>query len=99
VALGNSTPARACTALVKSPSCAPGVRTSPAATDQPAIDGVEALRAGWLAMQRMPERENIADRVSRRKCHGGGADDAGVDQCYRKPARTFADSACDRSGV
>ena len=52
----------------------------------------------------MFERQHVANGVGRRERHGGGSDDAGVDQGdrehhARRPPRIFAEASRDRAGV
>jgi hypothetical protein len=48
--------------------------------DKAAIDGIECLRLGRLTVQRMAQREHLADRISSRQRNGHRANHAGVDQ-------------------
>ena len=55
-------------------------------------------------MQRVPQRQHVADRIGGRERHGHRADDAGVDERHREEhARDVADILAepggDRAGV
>ncbi len=72
--------------------------------DQPAIDAIEAFGVPRLAVQRVLDREHVADRISRGEGDRCRADDAGIQQCdgkqhRRQPAGIFFKSDRGPQGV
>ena len=88
VALGSSTPARAWTALVKSSEgCTRRKNEDCGQEDQAEVDTVKCLGVLHLPMQRMPQRQHIADGVGGCERHRRGADDASIDEREREQDR------------
>jgi len=72
--------------------------------DQQQVHAVEDGRIGWFAMKGMVEREDIADRIGRRKTDGRRTDDRRVHErdckeCARPVADILGDAGRDGAGI
>ena len=85
MALGSSTPASACTAVVMTPSGAPGMSIDPGRQGHnPRERGVEELGLADLAVERVPGAEDVAERIRGGQRDRGRPDDRGVQQDHRE---------------